>query len=223
MKTDLEIQKDVMDELRWTPSLNSTEIGVAVKKGIVTLSGTVDTYAKKLSAEKAAKSIEGVKAIAEDIEVKISSLGKKTDTDIAGAALNALKWNSSVNEEKIKVSVDNGWVTLEGTTDWEYQKNSARKAVENLVGVRGINNLIKISPKVAPSDVLNKISAAFHRSATIDAGKINLEVNGSKVILNGTVRSYAEKKDAEGAAWFAPGVTSVENNLVISTSEALAY
>ena len=224
MKTDIEIQKDVMEELRWSPLLKASEIGVAVKNGIVTLSGIVDTYSKKLAAEKAAKNVAGVKAVAEDIEVKITSSLHKTDAEIAEAVLNALKWHSALQEDRIKVKVEHGWISLDGEVEWEFQKNAAKSAVENLHGVRGVSNNIRVTPIVRAEDINRKIRAAFHRSATVDAEKIELEVVGNKVILNGKVRSYAEKKDAENAAWLAPGVSKVVNNLMIDLgAEALAY
>ena len=215
MKTDAEIQKDVMDELKWLPLLKSTEIGVAVKNGVVTISGIVDTYSKKVLAEKAAARVTGVKAVAEDIEVKISGTGKPTDTEIAEAVLNALKWHSAMQENKIKVKVDNGWVTLEGEVEWEFQRRAARLMVEDLRGVIGIINIIKIISKLTATDVKSKISSAFHRSATVDAKKVNISVEGSKVILTGKVRSYAEKRDAENAVWQAPGVNTVDNKIEI--------
>lgn len=221
MRTDFEIQKDVMDELKWDPSLYATEIGVAVKNGIVTLSGTVDSYLKKLAAEKAAAKVAGVKAIAEDVEVKVYSTLKKNDTEIAQAVTNALRWNSSVDEDKIKVKVDDGWVTLEGETEWEFQKNSAKVSVEDLLGVRGVSNLIKVKPRVNMTDVKQKISAALVRHANVDATRIHVDTEGSKVILTGKVRSLAEKKDAEDAAWAAPGVHNVENKIEVSYEEAL--
>jgi osmotically-inducible protein OsmY len=211
-----------MDELKWEPFLKASEIGVAVTNGIVTLSGTVDTYGKKVSAEIAAKRVAGVKAVAENIEVKLLNGGKKTDTEIAAAVLNAIKWHSSIPDDKIKVKVEGGWVSLDGEVDWEFQRNSARTVVENLSGVGGISNNIKIIPVVSTVDIKRKISAAFHRSATVDSEKITIGVDGSKITLTGKVRSYSEKKEAENAAWLAPGVNRVENELEID-SEVFVY
>jgi len=180
MKTDLQIQTDVMDELLWEPFLNSSEIGVAVKNGIVTLSGQVDTYSKKLIAEKAAKRVIGVKAVAEEILVGVSPLYQKTDAEIAEAVLNALKWNTAVQDEQIKIKVEDGYVKLEGEVEWEYQRNSAKKAIENLAGVRSVINLITVKPKVTPNEIQRKISADFHRSATLDSTTIEVKVEGSK-------------------------------------------
>lgn len=217
MKTDSEIQKDVMDELKWEPFLQSSEIGVAAKNGVVTLSGTVDTYLKKSQAEKAAKRVAGVKAVAEDIEVKYMGDFIKNDTEIAQAVLNALKWHSAVNEEKIKVKVEDGVVTLDGEVDWEFQRNSAVLQIENLIGVKRIVNNITIKTSLPVKEIKQKISSAFHRSATIDADKIRIETTGSKVTLKGKVRSWAEKKDAANAVWAAPGVTQIENLLEIDS------
>ena len=219
MKSDNQIQKDVMEELRWDPYMESSEIGVAVKNSIVTLSGQVDSYPKKLVAENAAKKIAGVKAIAEDIQIGVSPAYNKTDADIAEAVLNALKWNTAVQEEKIKIKVENGNVTLEGEVEWEYQRINAKTAIENLTGVRSVFNLIGMKPKISASDIEKKISSAYHRSATIDSAKITADVTGSRVTLRGMVRSLTEKEDAEVAAWNAPGVTSVTSKIEIEAPE----
>ncbi len=215
MKTDVEIQKDVMDELKWIPLLKSTEIGVGVKNGIVTLSGTIDTYGKKALAEKCATRVAGVKAVADDLEVKLTSSGKRNDTEIAEAVVNALKWHSAMQEDKIKVKVDSGWVTLEGEVEWGFQRAAATSMVKDLVGVTGIANNIKVVPALSAHEVKHKITSAFHRSASLDSEKINISVEGNKVTLTGMVRSYVEKRDAENAAWLAPGVNKVENKIDI--------
>jgi len=219
MKTDIEIQKDVVEQLKWEPFLNAAQIGVAVKDGIVTLSGQVDSYSKKVLAEKTVKKVAGVKAIAEDIQVGISPAYKKTDTEIAAAVVNAIKWHTMIPDEKIKVSVEDGNVKLEGDVEWEYQRNQAKTAVENLIGVRFVTNLVAVKPKITPYELQLKINASFQRSANIDASKITAEVIGSRVILRGKVRSFAEREDAENAVWSAPGVITVENKLVIEEPE----
>jgi osmotically-inducible protein OsmY len=221
MKTDEELRKDVMEEIKWDPELKSvaTEIGVAVKDGVVTLSGEVNTYWKKLSAEKAAQRVLGVKVVASDVEVKVGSLGKRSDTDVAEAVRNALRWNSAVNEEEIKVKVDNGWVYLDGKVDYEFEKRYAQSCVEDLVGVRGVTNSIGLKPKpIDTNDLHRKISAAYHRNATIDSAAVQIEAVGTKVTLRGKVKSWAEKKEAENVAWAAPGVMSVKNELEIDAA-----
>lgn len=219
MKTDSQIQKDVMDELKWQPFLQSSEIGVAVKNGIVTLSGQVDNYGKKLSAENAAKKVSGVKAVAEEIQVGISPAYRKNDTEIAEAVVNALKWHTAIPDDEIKIKVEDGVVRLEGEVEWDFQRTSAKNAVQYLTGVRSILNLITVRPKVNAEDLEKKISAAFHRSATIDSAKINVSVIGNKAILTGKVRSFAEKEEAEDAVWAAPGVFSLESKLTVEEPE----
>lgn len=223
MRTDLEIQKDLVSQLAWEPFLKSSQIGISVKEGVVTLSGQVDSFAQKLHAEKAVFKVAGVRALAEDIHIGVSPAFKKTDAEIAASVLNALTWHSAVPQELIRVKVEDGIVTLEGEVEWEFQRNSAKNAVSPLLGVRHVNNLISIAPKVFITDVKSKISDALHRSASIDAEKVNVEVDGGRVILRGKVRSYAEKEDAEDAVWCAPGVTKLESYLEIEPQEIYTY
>jgi osmotically-inducible protein OsmY len=216
MKTDSELKRDVENELKWEPSVNEAHIGVSVKEGVVTLSGHVPSYAEKYAAEKAAKRVYGVKAVADELDVKLPGSAKRTDEDIAAACVNALKANYSVPDEKIKVVVNNGWVTLEGEVEWQYQKEAAHNAIRYLTGVTGVSNNITIKPHVSPKDVKDKIVAAFHRWADIDARRIEIEARDGKVILRGNVRSWTERDEAQQAAWAAPGVTAVENNIVVT-------
>jgi osmotically-inducible protein OsmY len=209
--TDQEIQADVMAELRWDPSVPATEIGVVVKDGVVTLTGTVDTYMKKWRAEEAAYRVNGVTAVANDIQVR--SIGERTDSDIAAAAVQALSWNSTVPQGKVHVTVDKGWVTLKGDVEWQYQRQEAERAVRRLLGVRGVSNLITVKPAAMPSDLKKKIEDALVRNAQIDAERITVEVQGSKAILRGKVRSWAEREEAARVAWLAPGITSVDNQI----------
>lgn len=218
MKSDLEIQKDVVDQLMWEPILNATEIGVSVKHGVVTLSGRVDNYAKKMAAEHAVRKVAGVKAVAEEILVGIAPDFHRTDTEIAEAVLCSLKWNLFVPEEDIKVKVEGGYVSLEGEVTWDYQRQFAKKSIEHLPGIKMVYNFITIKPVISPVNVKEKIAAAFGRSATIDAEKINVEVDGGKVTLMGKVRSFAEQQDAVDAAWAAPGVIEVVNRLELEES-----
>jgi len=219
MKSDAQIQKDVMEQLGWEPFLNASQIGVAVKNGIVTLSGQVDTYSKKVAAENATKKIAGVKAIAEDIQIGISPEFKKTDAEIAEAILNTLKWHTAIQQEKIKIKVDDGFVRLEGEVEWGFQRKSIIDAIENLHGIRFITNLITIKPKLQAAEIQKKINAAFHRNATIDSKKVTVTVSDNKATLSGTVRSLAEKEDAENAVWAAPGVNFVDSKLIIVEPE----
>jgi osmotically-inducible protein OsmY len=218
MKTNEELREDVMNEIKWDPELRdiSTEIGVAAKDGVITLSGVVDTYRKKLAAEKAAQRVSGVRVVACDVEVKLVPVGKRTDTDIAEAVKNALRWNSAVTEDKIEVKVDNGWVYLDGNVGFEYEKRYAQECVEDLVSVVGVTNNIHIHPKpIDTMDIQRKIAAAYHRSATVDSSSIKINSTDGKVTLRGVVRSLAEKREAENIAWGAPGVTSVDNRIEV--------
>jgi osmotically-inducible protein OsmY len=215
MKNDTQIQKDVIAQLNWEPILDAAQIGVSVKEGIVTLTGIVDSYTKKITAERAAKKVYGVKAVAEDIQVGPSSIYNKTDAEIAEAVLNVLKWHTAVMEDKVKIKVEKGVVTLDGEVEWEYQKSVAKQAIENLTGIRMIYNFISVKPRIVASDLKSRIKAALQRSALVDANKVEVEIAGGKVILSGAVHSITEKEDAESAAWMAPGVSSIENRITI--------
>ncbi len=216
MKTDKELQQDVMSELEWWPSIDAAEIGVAAKNGVVTLTGYVDTYAEKLAAERAAMRVFGVRGVAEEIKVRLPTSHERSDEDIAQAAASALQWNPSVPSGRVKVQVEKGWITLSGEVDWWYQKRAAWEAVHKLMGVRGVSDDVTIKPKVKPQDVKAKIESAFQRNAVLDARRIRIEAQGDKVILSGSVRSWAEREQAELAACAAPGVAEVENNIAIS-------
>ncbi len=214
-KTDSQIQKDVKNELKWDPSVADTQITVTANNGIVTLRGTVPHYFEKHTAEKAAQRVGGVRAVADEIEVNVFGTEKKSDEKIAEAALNALTWNFQVPDD-VKVSVDNGWITLRGETNWAYQKTAATNAVNQMIGVRGVTNEIILKEQVQPSDVKIRIEEALKRSAEREGRKINVAVNGSGVTLSGNVHSYSEIGDAELAAWNAPGVLKVENHLKLT-------
>jgi osmotically-inducible protein OsmY len=216
VKTDAELQQDVMNELKWEPTIKAAGIGVGVKDGVVTLSGYVDSYVKKWAAERAAARVSGVRAVAEGIQVRLSSSLKRSDEDLAGAVANVLEWNILVPRDHVKVQVQDGLVTLSGEVDWWYQKNAAEEAVRCLMGVVLFNNEIRVKPPVKPLDVRDEIESAFRRNALLDSRRVTVETRGGRVILSGRVRNWAERAEAQWTAWAAPGVSEVENNIIIS-------
>jgi len=217
-KSDAELKSDVLAELEYEPSVKVTDIGILVKDGAVTLNGYATNYGEKWDAVRAAKRVAGVNAIADDIEVKLPSSLKRTDGDIASAAARQIDWSTTIPTGTVKVTVREGWITLEGEVEWWYQKSSAEDAVRYLAGVKGVTNLVIIKPKVAVAGVENAITSAFERSALLDAKKIQVETSGTAVTLRGKVRNYAERDEAERAAWNAPGVSSVDNRLKVAWS-----
>ncbi|HEY7057677.1 MAG TPA: BON domain-containing protein [Vicinamibacterales bacterium] len=213
--TDKDLKQAVQNALDWEPSVDPGDIGVSSDNGVVTLRGNIRSYAEKQAAERTALRVFGVKAVANDLAVRLPTAFERTDTEIAQAAVAALKWNSVIPAARLTVSVSDGWITLKGNAEWQYQKDAAARCVRDLFGVKGVTNSIAVLPQVKPIDVRDKIEAAFKRSAEVDARRINVNATDGKVILSGTVRSYTERREAERAAWAAPGVTQVEDHLTI--------
>ncbi|GGD80190.1 BON domain-containing protein [Emticicia aquatilis] len=216
MKSNEDLQRDVQNAIKWEPLLHAAEIGVTAIDGVVTLTGTVDSYAKKSEAEEAAKKVSGLKALVEKIEIKFSSTWKKDDADIATEILNALKLNWEIPNEDIVVKVENGWVRLDGEVQWNYQREATKKVVKQLAGVLGVTNDIRLSAETHDAIEKKDIQDAFTRNWSICEQDIEVKVLGNNVTLNGSVDSYYQRDEAARIAWNAPGVTSVDNELIVN-------
>ena len=213
--TDKDLKQHVQSALDWEPSLDATDIGVSVDESVVTLRGNVASYSEKITAERVALRVYGVKAVANDLAVHLPSAFERTDTEIAQAAVTALKWNSVIPDNRVTITVTKGWLTLKGALDWQYQKDAAARTVRDLTGVKAVSNEITVKPRVNSIDVRDKIEAAFKRSAEIDARRVNVTAQDGKVVLSGNVHSWSERREAERAAWAAPGVIQVDDRLAI--------
>ncbi|HXR63595.1 MAG TPA: BON domain-containing protein [Rudaea sp.] len=217
MKTDGQLQQDVMEELKWEPAVEASTIGVEAKDGVVTLAGHVETYAQKWAAERAAQRVSGVKGVVVEIDVSLPGSSRRKDADLVQAACSALDWNSSVPPGRIRILVSDGVVTLSGEVDWAFQRSAAIAAVRNLIGVRGLDNQITLKPHpVRIGDVKKKIHSALQRQAQLDAKAISIDVDGTSVTLGGVVDSWSERAAARNAAWSVPGVQYVIDNLSVA-------
>lgn len=216
MRTDSQLQSDVIAELAWEPSIHSEEIGVEVKGGVVTLAGHVGTYSEKLEAERAAMRVPGVKALAVEIDVRLVGLNARTDGDIARTVENVLQWTTCLPKDSVKIKVEGGWVTLSGEVSWDYQRKAAADAVRHLMGVKGVTDLIGIKPTVSAPLVKADIEAALVRRARKDSNSISVSVNGNDVTLSGSVHDWSERDLATQTAWGTPGVRSVINNTTVT-------
>jgi osmotically-inducible protein OsmY len=216
MRSDLDIKRDVESELRWNPDIDATDIAVAVKSAVVTLTGFVRSYTQKWEAERTAKRVAGVTAVANDLEVRLPIFNQRPDPEIARDAVAAIQRELPYSGDHIRVVVRDGWITLEGSAEWNYQRDRAADAVRHIRGVKGVSNLIQLTPRVPPTEVKHKIEEALRRSAELDANRISVESDGGTVVLRGTVRSWVEREAAERAAWSAPGVARVDNQITVS-------
>jgi osmotically-inducible protein OsmY len=216
MKTDAQLKKDVQEELTWDPAVNATNIGVIVKDGIVTLTGHLDSFSEKYAAERAAERVSGVQGLAMELEVRLPNRDRRSDADIANAARNALTWNTVVPDSRIHIKVEGGWITLTGEVDWDYQRRAAERSLRDLLGVVGVKNLIGVAAHVSVPDVQKKIREALERQAETEAKQVQVLVDGSRVTLRGKVHSWPERQAAQIAAWSAPGVTTVVNEISLA-------